>query len=317
MSRTFTILLAICVLLAAGSVTWLLQRESALSLVHGGDSRSPFSPPPRPVGINKTADSRWSKLTEDNLPTYQRLEIARQISDSLSQDDTAALFAAMDHRPHSGAEENWYLIFNEILEQMRRHGLGQDEYAAQLGGIISDSSRPEVIRDYAIQHLALWIAPGNSDQAPHEKDPALIKQSLDHIATAIQSPTTAQTSIPGTALLALAGISSNLPAEMSAATWSSLTPYLQGVISGEANPHLSTRISAIQAVSITAQHSYLPAIRTIAASDTANPSIRLSSIASLGFYANPEDQAMLETLATQDTRYRYAAKAALKHFETR
>ena len=310
MSRTVTILLAVCLLLAAASATWFLQSDSGRN-VRSGDLRSPASHT-RPAGNNKTTDSPWSRLTKDTLPAHQRLEIARQISGSLSKQDNAALFAAMDHTPRSGGEEDWYVILNEIMEQMRRHGLGSDEYAAKLGEIITDSGRTEVVRDYAIQHLALWIAPGNPDQVPHEKNPALVGQSLSHIATAIQDPTVSNTSIPGTALLALADISPNLPAKTITATWSSLEPYLQGVISGETNTQLSTRVSAIQAVSLTGQQSYLPAIRSFAASETVDPSVRLSSIASLGSYAEPEDQTLLELLATRDSRYRYAAQSALK-----
>lgn len=308
MSRTFIILLAVCMLLAAGSISWFLQRGD----VSGSALRSPSSSPTRPVSSNKPAVSLWFKLTNDSLPTHQRLEIARQISDSLGKEDTAALFATLDHSPRSGAEEDWYLILNEIMEQMRRHGLGAEEYAAQLGEIISDSSRTEVVRDYAIQHLALWIGPGNPDQVPHEQNPALVEQSLGQIATAIQDPTISHTSIPGTALLALADISPNLPAESITATWASLEPYLQGVISGEANPQLSTRVSAIQAVSLTGQQPYLPAIRSFAASEKTDPSIRLSSIASLGSYASAADRTLLQRIAAEDTRYRFAAISALE-----
>lgn len=315
MSRTITILLAVCMLLAAASATWFLQRDSGPN-VHGGDLRSPSSHT-RPATGSKPADSPWSRLTADTLPTHQRLEIARQIPESLGQEDTAALFAAMDHTPRSGGEEDWYVILNEIMEQMRRKGVGSDQYAAKLGSIITDSSRTEVVRDYAIQHLALWIAPGNPEQVPHEQNPASVAQSLSHIASAIQDPTASHTSIPGTALLALANISPSLPAETVAATWASLQPYLQSVISGGASPKLSTRVSAIQAVSLTGQQPYLPAIRSFAASETADPSVRLSSIASLGHYASPEDQALLETLATGGTRYKYAARSALQSLTSR
>jgi len=291
-------------------------------LQENGGIQSPS--PTRPTKVSRTSDthnfgkemaikSRWSGLTKDGLPAHQRLEIARQISESLSKEDTAALFAAMDHTPRSGGEQDWYLILNEIMEQMRRHGLGSDQYATRLGNMITDSSRPEVVRDYAIQHLALWIAPGNSEQVvPHEKNPGLIQSSLNSIVKAIEDPTIALTSIPGTALLALANISPNLPEENAAATWESLEAYLQGIISGDDSLHLSTRVSAIQAVSITGQQEFLPAIRLLAASEGTEPSIRLSSIASLGFYADSGDQTFLETLAAQNTQYKYAAQSALK-----
>ena len=309
--QSFILLLAVCMLVAAGSVTWFLQSSSDASAA--ADNRAPrSSSPTRPVSKTKPARSSWSQLTNDSLPSFQRLEIARQISESMSQEDVAVLFAAMDHNPPSGAEEDWYLILNEILEQMRRKGTGADQYATKLGAIITDPTRPEVIRDYAIQHLMLWIGPGNPDQVPHEQNSAAITLALGQIATAIQDPTNSHTSIPGTALLALADISPRLPSENIADSWLSLEPYLHGVISGDTNPQLSTRVSAIQAVSITSQQAFLPAIRTFATSETTEPSVRLSSIASLGLYANPEDKPLLESIAKQDTRYKYAAQSALK-----
>ena len=102
---------------------------------------------------------------------------------------------------------------------------------------------------------------------PHERDPKAVAQSLDHIAKAIQEPAAGLDTVSGTALLGLADISPHLPPETIAATWASLGPYLHGVISGDSNAQLSTRVSAIQAVSLTGQRQYLEPIRSFAASE--------------------------------------------------
>ena len=295
-------------LFAAVAVAWLFSSKKSAPSAEPSPAAQNITKQPRP----DSTKSSWSALTQDDLPAYQRLELARQLPTSLQDRDVAALFAAMDHTPSSGSEEGWYVVLNEIMEQMRRYGLGSEQYAARLGAMIADSSRPEVVRDYAIQHLALWIAPGNPDQVPHEQDKERIAQSLQIISQALQAPGVAETSMPGTALLTLADISPNLPPELAAATWAALQPYLTELISGKTNAALSTQVSALQAVARTQQLQFLPTIRAIAASETADPSLRLSSIACLGTYANPADKAFLQTITSQNTRFRYAAQSALQ-----
>ena len=203
------------------------------------------------------------------------------------------------------------------MEQMRRRGVGSDQYSARLSDLIADPSQADVVRDYAIQHLTAWIGPVDPENSPHEENPDSIRIALTRITAAIQDPSVAQSSIPGTGLNSLAQATPNMPAEVADAAWKSLEPYLQGAISGDSQAHLSTRVSAIQAVSLTDQQQFLPMIRSFASSDATEPSIRLSSIASLGFFANPSDKALLDTLADSKTRYQYAAQSALKRLTSR
>ena len=315
MSRKTLIAAFATVLLLVAAATWMLRQ--AEERPHSSAARElPPRSLPRAGNGETISKSRWDILTRDDLPRHQRLEIARRISASLGPDDAGTLFTALRHTPRSGGEEDWYVILNEIMEQMRRHGLGSDEYSAHLGDLAADPSMPEVVRDYAIQHLALWIAPGNPDQVPHEENPEHIAQSLLHITTAIQDPGLSGSSVPGTALLALADISLHLPQELLAPAWRSLESYLNGVFSGGSPAHLSTRISAIQAVARTRQQQYLPVVRAFASDETADASVRLSSIASLGFYASPADQPLLEEIASQNSRFKYAAQSALGRFVT-
>lgn len=255
---------------------------------------------------------KWKALTDDRLPLHQRLELARSISDSTDAKDASALFALLDHTPKAGTEEDWYVVFNEIMERMRRYGIGADSFAAQMGRLLADPTRPEIVRDYAVQHLILWIAPGNPDQVPHEEEPEIVARNLGLIAGAVIDPTLSDTTVPGTALQALAEASGNLPADVSASAWQSLDVYLNGLFSGEIPTRLSTRVSAIQAVALAGRRQYLPDIRAFAASETTDPSVRLSSIASLGTYATADDRILLEKIAARNDRYRFAASSALE-----
>jgi hypothetical protein len=267
---------------------------------------------------SQAAKSRWSGIAENGLPVRDRLEIARRIAtDTLGKEDEEVLFALMRNVPRTGGENDWYLVVNEVMEQMRRRGVGSDQYSARLSDLIADPSQADVVRDYAIQHLTAWIGPVDPEHSPHEENPDSIRLALAKIAATIQDPSVAHSTIPGTGLNSLAQATPNMPADVADAAWKSLGPYLQGVISGDPQAQLSTRVSAIQAVSITDQQQFLPLIRSFATSETTEPSIRLSSIASLGFFANPNDKALLDTLAVSKSRYQYAAQSALKRLASR
>lgn len=307
---------------ALAGIAWLLKSNQenqvqvqvrAQEQVPSGSTQSSREKKPhRDLTSTRISESKWNALTRDDLPRHQRLELARQISDRLSPEDTATLYAALKHTPPSANPEEWYVILNEIMEQMRRHGLGADEYSSRLGEIIADTQQPEVVRDYAIQHLSGWIAPADPAQAPHETDDDAIRQSLAHVTGAIADPAASQTSIPGTGLLMLANVSARLPAEFTAPAWLSLEPFLTSILSGDGAVSPSTRISAVQAVGLAGQSQFLPAVRLLAADDAAEPSVRLSSIASLGLYAAPEDRAFLQEISTGDSRYKFAAQTALQ-----
>ena len=72
------------------------------------------------------------------------------------------------------------------------------------------------------------------------------------------------------------------------------------------------RVSAINAVAMLGRGEYLPHIRAIIDSAKSNDSAKLSSIASLAYLAEDQDVATLETIASSNTKFRYAAKSALK-----
>ena len=200
------------------------------------------------------------------------------------------------------------------MEQMRKKGVAADRLGPALTALVVDPTQLEVVRDYAIQHLSQWIAPPSVD-TPGEKSPQHISTALQAIAATVTDPSIAHTSIPGTALMVLTANNEYLFEELTAPIWQKLDPTLSAILKGETHGSLSTRTSIIQSVALRGSQTHLPLIRSFALDEDANPSLRLSSIAALGIYRSVEDRDYLQSIAGGSSRYRYAARTALKRLQ--
>lgn len=251
-------------------------------------------------------------LTDHTVPVHYRLELAREIGSHLPEDEITALLDSLSLTPPAGTEDDWWVIMNEIMEQMRKNGTSPDRYASSLTALIKDTGSQEVVKDYAIQHLSQWIAPVNPETSPGEADPAKVSAALEAIATAIADPALSQSTIPGTAIMAMVDASSRLDPDRTAPVWDGLEEYFTNVIDGSNPVGAPLRTSVIQAVAIRNLPQHLPAIRALAQAEQTDSGVRLSSIAALGYFASPEDRDFLKTLSTGTSAFRYAATAALQ-----
>ena len=261
------------------------------------------------ASLSKTS-KKWQGLTNHTLPTHVRLDIARSIDTGLSTTAVDYLLSTFTHNPPHQFREQWWLVLNEIMEQMRKKGAAADRLGPALTALVMDDGQSEVVRDYAIQHLSLWIAPPASD-APGESSKENSVAALKAIAATITDPGVAHTSIPGTAIMALTAATEHLPRE-TPPVWRQLDPALIAILKGETHGSLATRTTIIQSVALRGSSDHLPLIRQFARDEKMDPSLRLSSIAALGIYRSTEDRAYLQQIATGGTRYRHAAQAALK-----
>ncbi len=216
----------------------------------------------RPSGQDKRA-SRWPKLTDHTLPLETRLNIPRGIDRSLPPHECDELYALMRYQPSSGNESEWWVVMNEIMEQMRKNGAGAANYTAKLSAILADPTLPEVTRDYAAQHLAQWLAPANPE-SPGETDPARRPQALHLFADLISDESLSHTPVPGTALMALTDASLRLSVEETKPTWEKLDPVLTELIDGTRSADLTVRVSAIQSAALRTSEAQLPLIRAFA-----------------------------------------------------
>ena len=257
--------------------------------------------------------SKWHNLMNDALPRHTKLELARKIDLSLSSDDIDLLLGSLGRVPAAHAKDAWWVIMNEIMEQMRRKGVAADRLGGTLMSLIRDTAQPVVVRDYAVQHLALWVAPIAG--APGESSAEVRAEALELLSGIITDPSIAHTSIPGTAIMSLTVATRSLPSEVITPMWAKIDPSLSAMLTGEIKIPLGTQTTLIQALAMRRSEEHLPLVREMARDENINPSMRLSSIAALGIYQSELDQNYLSDLAQGSTRYRYAAQSALKRFQ--
>ncbi len=329
-----TVALATTVLLIGGAATlWWPGTGKLTGTSSSPDTGTGDEAPNYPLHSHNLADKKDSRttsntktnnsattlrklrsLTDDTQPTHVRLDIARSIDTSLSADAVDFLLSTLNHKPPRHLQEQWWVVLNEIMEQMRKKGVAPDHLADTLTALVADPAQPETVRDYAVQHLSQWIAPPSGGDLAGESSREKISAALNAIADTVTDPSIAHTSIPGTALMALTVNAGHIPAELIAPVWQKLDPAITAMLKGETHGSLSTRTTAIQSVALRGSTTHLPLIRAFARDEKADPSIRLSSIAALGIYRSEPDRAYLNKIAGGTSRYRHAARSALKKF---
>lgn len=304
---TITIILATALLLgAAGLAWWNPTAPEAASELTGP---TPKTARPSAQRASLKTPPKWASLTNHTLSTDVRLDLARSIDTDLNSTEIDLLLASFTHTPPHHSREQWWLVLNEIMEQMRKKGVASDRLGPALTALVRDPSQPEVVRDYAVQHLSQWIAPPTPD-TPSETSPEAITAALQSIAATITDPSITHTSIPGTALMALTAV--DLPEDTIIPVWRKLDPSLSAILKGETYGSLATKTTIIQSAALRDSEIHLPLIQVFARDEQMNPSMRLSSIAALGIYRSETDRDYLTSMATGSTRYRYAAQSALK-----
>lgn len=315
MSRT--LILASTLLLGAGVVAWWR--------LFSGLTSPPSIPPSQPPAATAMGDSTgvtvasrppsspWLQLTDSSLSWQVRTDMLRRLDkEQLSAADIETLYQLLNHQPSELNSESWWVTVNEIMEQLRKQAIAPARYTPALLSLLANPDTPEVLRDYAVQHLGQWLTPRGAAQGfPHEEDPARVQEAAQVLAALVTDPTLVHTSVPGTTLTVLADMQvGGLATETLQPLFQGLSPWLHQTLRGQNNSSLITRTSAINALGTLRQDSYRPVIRTLATSPTDDSSVRLSSIAALGRLGSQDDLAVLSDLAAGSTKFRFAAQAA-------
>ena len=266
---------------------------------------------------------------------------------TLNQTEIDYLYSLLNHQP-SSQKEAWWVVMNEVMEQIVKQDIAPDRITPEFCSIISDTTLDPVVRDYAIQHLSIYLA-ASSTKAPSSTAPSTksenwklnTENSLKVLSEAIRTPGNQHNSIPGTAFMGLIEISNNpIHQGKIEEVFEELENYLTPLITGESSASLANRTSAINAVGLMQSEKYLPMIRKlITTEEKVNDSVKLSSIAALGdFYApsskpshsslhtshsppgsfsstlspfSSEDRQILDSIKSSDTKFKHAATAAL------
>lgn len=312
-NRTFILAIVAIILAASGYMMWLENDSTPIAPAPKTQYEDKIPKTQKP-NTTPTEKSRFSSLSDRSLRWQVRVENLRNMDiQALNSEDIDELYEWLKYQPQVGEKEDWYVIANEIMEQMRQQGIGSQRYTDNLIKVISDPAQDKVIRDYAIQHLSIWLAPrGSSNNTPYEKDSAKVTSAIQTLTSVIIDSSTQNSSIPGTALMGLVDFHQVDPRnEIISDSFEKLSPWLSDVITGKQNPSLITQTSAINAVAMMQRVEYLPAIRDLVQSASTNESAKLSSIAALGYLAEDSDIPTLQSIADSNTKFKHAAQAAL------
>lgn len=259
--------------------------------------------------------SRFENLANTSVRWQVHVDKLRALdAATLGEHDIDILYTLLDHTPPAGQEENWWVVVNEIMEQMRIQAIAPERYTPELLVILRNPAASEVLRDYAVQHLGQWVTPRGKDLGyPYEQDENLVKETAETFESLVQDPTLANSSIPGTTLLVLVDMKEGgVSQEIIVPVIERLDPWFAAVLSGQISTGPLTRISAISAIAMLRLVEHRPSIRALAQSEDIDPSLRLNTIAALGLIGDTSDFATLDAIADSDSRFRYAALAARK-----
>ncbi len=276
----------------------------------------------------RSVPSKLAFFTDPGQPWQLRIDLLRNaLNEECGEPEIRELYRFMANgAPQGELPEHGYVIVNEIMEQLRRHDSDPQRFSSALLQVLQDSRQPEVVRDYAVQHLVGWLTL-RPLQAPEEAQDALRPSArpspeitahvLQSLVAAAIDPELEQTNIPGTTLMMFMDLARHPGGIDCSQSIDTLKPWLTRAL--EENSMLSTpvRVSAIQAAGVLAPDEFRPVIRTIAYAENGQSSLRLPSIAVLGQCGEAADLEKLRDISIAHPELSYAAQDAINSLNSR
>jgi hypothetical protein len=319
--------MALAVALTAGLLLWFHHQtqpaEKPVSKLVKSDIASLPKPVPanarkmttvtgRPVSIQSQtlspATSDWpavQKIVDTRASYEERLNAISSLSGHLTDADWAVLQPFLLKPDGLDKDQLGQVIKNQLLDAL----CALNPPPAGLGDVLTKMYRnhqqDEVIRDYAVQHLAAYY-----EQMTTQHNSARTEQAVQNVLWEAVNETS--DSIGGTALLALKRLSqeyTRFDQEKIATT------ALQ--MAGDNNAGELTHITAFQVCAQMGTADALPAVLQ-AAQNGETISVKMSAIGALGLLAGPEQIPFLNSvLAGTEDRLKPAAQHALEQITTR
>lgn len=310
MKKRFVVIMSLGLVLSA---VWpvsrfLISGETVPDTIDAGPAADIPSP-------SSGRGAKWRILADQTTTREMRLQLARSIDSGCGPVDAEELFRLMVETSSPEDRENFRLVINEVMEQMRKHGVGSADYSTRLAEIARNPGADEVIRDYAIQHLCQWIAPALPDVSPAETDGKKRLEAVGAVVSCIQDPALESTSIPGTAIMSLCDALPRLEPALADQVVHDLEPCFLSVLR---NPgaFANTQAAVIQAAARSGKTEWLPEIRVLLTADGVSPQARLSAIHALGELKSTGDLEFLRSAAEVGSPFSPALRAAVSKIET-
>lgn len=291
--------------------------QAASGTGSGNNTADPFALAQSSQRRSQSANvpKRFDFLTDIHLPYQARLMQLRQISEGgISEPELQQLYELLQSPATRGElPEHWFVIANDIFALLLAHETQAERLTSQFLQVLRNTEQPDVMRDYAVQHLAAWLHP-RSRWAQQTKLPEpqseQAKEVLLALAQSATDPRLEQTSIPGTTLMMisdLARVPSGLDCQEAIAV---LKPWLRLALQDGSSLSHPVRVSAVSAAGHLAPEEFRPVIRQIAYQELADASLRLPAIAALGKIGEEQDLASLQAIARSSPALHYAAQEA-------
>jgi hypothetical protein len=319
MSRTTYIRLAAAatVLATAAAIMWRSGPAKTPAPVTGTggpeittrSTRPPSAPPADCI----------TGLGNHSKPWQVRLQaLNKGMSRVCTETDIRSLYALLSSgQPGNETPATWYVIANGIMDQLVGHDREDARFTRTFLAIARDPHQPDVLRDYAVQHLAGRIVPaaatppatgGPVSPSPHES--AVAPEILQGIASLATDPSLASTSIPGTSLMMLSTLVATPGPTDCRPALETIRPWLQSALSDGSTQPLSTQVSAVRFASVVWPAEFRPRIREIAYRTDGGSALRLPAIAAIAACGDPTDIPKLREIAANTPALSFAAKEA-------
>jgi hypothetical protein len=238
--------------------------------------------------------------------------------------------------PKGELPEHWYVLANDIMEQLRLHDPDESRFPAKLLAFLNDASQPLVLRDYAVQHLATWINPRGmnfrsatehrrlaatdpaaaQDMAGRLRSPGINEAVLKGVVAAAMNPELEDSTVPGTTCMMLVNLSRVPSGPDCRAAVAALKPWLHAALADGSKLGMPLRVSAAQVAAL-APEEFRPALRGIAFNERGEPSLRLPAIAALALCGDASDIEKLGQISASTPELAYAANDARRTLGSR
>lgn len=221
-----------------------------------------------------------------------RLEAVWSLSKPLAPADQDALLNLLsDTRSYTNLELGQQAYFlNEVMNKLRAVGVDPRRLTESLTKMALDESQPNVIRDYAIQHLASFYGAAGNEAAALETFFSVLDQREGTVA--------------GTALRALYRLS-----ERDGSIDRNAVAVSAFRIAGDDSYDIPSRAAALQLCGSLQHAEALLLVRDTAASVDAHRVLRMAALNALGHIGEPQDAEFLQSVARSGGIYARAARA--------
>ena len=274
----------------------------------------PLSPVPsaitKPASIPfdlSVAPPKIKPIVDPQHPFLERQQLVRSLPNTLSPDELRTFYGFLLQPHPEDNTQRGHVLKSDLMDALVRQTDVDRELAGVLTELYQNPAQHAVLRDYAIQHLAMLFERLDSSVAwPAD----LLAGQREHILNVLWTAATSDSTVGGTALLALNRLLDNAD---SAAADRLATVALRFAADPTANSLL--RISAFQVCGHRRLQDSLPLLVHSAQSET-EIAVRIAAIGSLGALGDPGAISTLRQIETEGTeRLRPAITLALHRLE--